>query len=75
MSAAAVRALTTQLAEARRALGWSQQQLANRLYVSRTSLVKWESGQRTPEVGALLAWADAVGFEITITPKKEAAKC
>lgn len=70
-----VRAFPARLAQARRDLGWSQQQLANRVHVSRSSLAKWEAGKRTPEVGALAVWASVLGFDLALIPKKETRKC
>lgn len=70
-----VRVFTARLAQTRRDLGWSQQQLANRMHVSRSSLAKWESGRRTPELTALVAWASVLGFDLALIPKKENGKC
>lgn len=45
----------------RKARRMSQQQLADRLNISRTSLTMWEIGKATPTVDHLVAMADILG--------------
>ncbi len=42
----------------RRRAGLSQEQLADRLGVTRQSVSKWESGQAAPELGKLVALSE-----------------
>lgn len=48
----------------RRERGYSQEQFANLLNVSRQSVSKWESGQSTPEVSKLIVIADI--FKVSV---------
>ena len=43
--------------------GFTQQQLADRLHIDRTSVTKWETGQRLPEVAAVSQIAEALGVD------------
>ena len=48
----------------RRKNGWSQEQLAERIGVSRQAISKWESGTSTPELEKLLALSEC--FQMTV---------
>lgn len=48
----------------RRSLGLSQEQLAERIGVSRQTVSKWEGGQSTPDVDKLIALADCFGISL-----------
>ncbi len=48
-----------QLKTLRKQAGLSQEQLANRIYVSRQAITKWENGAGRPEIENLIALADA----------------
>lgn len=48
----------------RRRGGWSQEQLADRLGVTRQSVSKWESGTATPELTKLVALSEL--FEVSV---------
>lgn len=52
------------LAQLRKARGWTQEELANRLYVSRTAVSKWESGKGYPNIDSLKALART--FDVSI---------
>ena len=52
------------LQELRRQGGLTQQELAERLYVSRTAVSKWESGRGYPSIDSLKAIADF--FSVTV---------
>lgn len=60
------------LIELRKQKGWSQEELGDKLNVSRQTVSKWESGQTTPEMDRLILLSEL--FEITldelITPDK-----
>ncbi len=55
--------LADKIMQLRRARGWSQEELAERLSVTRQSVSKWESGQSTPDLDKLLQIADL--FSVT----------
>lgn len=46
--------LAEKIAELRKKNGWSQEELAGKLHVSRQSVSKWESGQSAPDMARLL---------------------
>lgn len=48
----------------RKQRGWTQEQLAERIYVSRTAVSKWESGKGYPSIDSLKALAQV--YEVTI---------
>ena len=50
------------LMELRRAKGWSQEQLGEKLGVTRQTISKWELGQTTPELEKLAAMSDLFGI-------------
>lgn len=50
--------LADKITELRKKNGWSQEELADKLGVSRQAVSKWESAQSTPDLGRLLAMAD-----------------
>lgn len=52
------------LYQLRRARGFSQEQLAERIGVSRQTISKWEGGLSTPDLEKLIALADC--FEISL---------
>ena len=52
------------IGQLRRRQGLSQEQLADRLGVSRQSVSKWEAGVSTPELGKLIAMADL--FQVSL---------
>ena len=52
------------LQELRKKKGLTQEELADKLYVSRTAVSKWESGQCCPDIALLPALADF--FEVSI---------
>jgi transcriptional regulator with XRE-family HTH domain len=64
------------LYELRKQKGFSQEELANRLNVSRQTVSKWEVGESTPDMEKLVAMSDL--FEISldelVLDKKEEKK-
>ena len=52
------------LQELRRSMGLTQEELAARIYVSRTAVSKWESGRGYPSIDSLKAIADF--FSVTV---------
>lgn len=57
-----------QLAAARRALGWTQESLAERVGVSRQAVAKWERGTALPGPGNLLALRQCLGDALPEPP-------
>lgn len=53
--------LSDNIAQLRKALGLSQEQLAEQLGVSRQSISKWETGQSAPELDKLVALSRVFG--------------
>ena len=51
--------------------GWSQEELAEQLGVSRQAISKWESAQSTPDLKRILAMAEAFGVSTDILLKDE----
>lgn len=47
--------LNEKLQQLRKEKGWTQEELAERLYVSRTAISKWESGRGYPSIDSLKA--------------------
>ena len=58
-----------QLAAARRALGWTQESLAERVGVSRQAVAKWERGAALPGPGNLLALRQCLGDALPEPPE------
>ena len=58
------------LTELRRKAGLSQEQLADRLGVTRQSVSKWESGAAMPELGKLIALSELFGASIDYLVKE-----
>ncbi|WP_367270461.1 helix-turn-helix domain-containing protein [Ruminococcus sp.] len=52
------------LYELRRQKGFSQEELANRLNVSRQTISKWEVGDSTPDMEKLIAISDLFGISL-----------
>ena len=59
--------------EARKALGWSQADLARRMFVTQPSVAAWESGRKAPHMKNLarLAMLLGVSFEWLSTGRGE----
>ncbi len=53
--------LADRISELRRQKGWSQEQLAEALNISRQAVSKWESGQSTPELEKVVAMSELFG--------------
>lgn len=45
-------------------MGWSQEELAEKLYVSRQSVSKWENGQNYPSIETIISISDLFGVTI-----------
>ena len=53
--------LADKIMDCRKKNGWSQEELANRLGVSRQSVSKWESAQAVPDMKKLLQMSELFG--------------
>lgn len=51
------------------AAGLTQQEIARLLGISQTSASQWESGERDPNVSAVIDWLDVCGFAIVVVAK------
>lgn len=56
--------LSTNLIKLRDREGWSQEQLAEKLGVSRSTVAKWESGKGVPKIENLVVLCDL--FQVTL---------
>lgn len=54
--------LADKILQYRKALGLSQEQLAEQIGVSRQSISKWETGQSTPELDKLVSLSQVLGI-------------
>ncbi|CDQ18474.1 DNA-binding transcriptional regulator, XRE-family HTH domain [Halobacillus karajensis] len=52
------------LKKERKNKGWSQEELAEKLYVSRQSVSKWENGQNFPSIEIIIHLSDLLGLTI-----------
>ena len=59
-----MKTFSEKLLELRRREGLSQEQLADRLGVTRQSVSKWESGAAAPELSKLVALSDLFGVSV-----------
>ena len=55
--------LADKITELRKKRGWSQEELAEKVDVTRQSVSKWESAQSTPDLDKILKLAEI--FEVT----------
>ena len=55
-----------QLVLIRRQKGWSQEQLAERIGVSRQAISKWETGDSQPALAQLIALADELDISLDV---------
>ena len=63
--------LSERLRSLRREKGWSQEELADRIGVSRQALSKWESGQSVPELDKLVMLSELYGVSLDTLVKGE----
>lgn len=64
--------LGDRISRLRRERGWSQEELAQQLGVSRQSVSKWESGQSVPDLDKILTLSDIFGVSTDYLLKNEA---
>lgn len=58
------------LRTAREQAGLTQQNVADRLFVSRSLIATWETGRREMRMSQLLAYCDVIGASITVNLKE-----
>lgn len=63
--------LADKIIEERKKNGWSQEELAERLSVSRQSVSKWEGAQAVPDLGKIIRMADIFGVTIDYLVRDE----
>lgn len=63
--------VSEKIVELRRRSGFSQEQLADRLGVTRQSVSKWEGGSATPELSKLIALSDLFGVTVDDLVREE----
>ncbi|MDD7020660.1 MAG: helix-turn-helix transcriptional regulator, partial [Hornefia butyriciproducens] len=63
--------LADKIMELRKRAGWSQEQLAERLGVSRQSVSKWESAQSIPDMSKILQLSGLFGVSTDYLLKDE----
>ena len=56
--------LADKIIEERKKNGWTQEDLAQKLGVSRQSVSKWESGQSVPDLNRILEMARIAGLDV-----------
>ena len=54
------------LKKLRKEQGLSQQALANKLHITKTSISRWESGQRQPDIDMIFRIAEALGVDVYV---------
>lgn len=54
----------------RKALGWTQADLAERVGINCKTLVTWETGRHDPKLGLVAAWAEALGYNLKLEHAK-----
>ena len=60
-----MRVVFAEMLRARRSeCGYSQQQLADKVFVNRSTIAKWESGTRLPDLNMIHRLADALGTDV-----------
>ena len=57
------------LRDARLASATNQISLTQTIGVSANIISHWESGRHEPRLSLLIAWANALGFDVTLTPR------
>jgi HTH-type transcriptional regulator/antitoxin HipB len=69
-----VRSLGIRIKQLRRVAGWTQQELADRSFVSRKWLIDLERGKATVAANRVLDVLQALGYEIELVPLRLASE-
>ena len=62
--------LVSALASIRQRQGLTQHTVAERAYLTPSLVGSWEAGWKTPQLPGLIAYADALGYELVLVPKQ-----
>jgi transcriptional regulator with XRE-family HTH domain len=62
--------LVSALAAIRQRQGLTQRMVAERAYLTPSLVGNWESGWKVPQLQGLMAYADVLGYEVAIVPKR-----
>lgn len=62
-----------QLRHIRRESQLTQQEVGRRMGVTKEAICQWETGARTPSPSNIARWAEALGVEIVLQEKANAA--
>lgn len=62
--------IITQLHDTRKERGLSRNAISARIGWALYSVLQWEHGRRSPRLEAVADYADALGYQITLTPKE-----
>lgn len=62
--------LVSALAAIRQRQNLTQLQVAERAYLAPSLVGNWESGWKVPQLPGLIAYADALGYEVALVPKR-----
>ncbi|WP_017585503.1 helix-turn-helix domain-containing protein [Nocardiopsis ganjiahuensis] len=62
--------IVDQLARARAQRGISVAALGHRLLTAAPTVHGWESGKHDPRLGSVIAYAEALGYELVLAPKQ-----
>lgn len=63
-------AVIRMLADRRRELGLSQIDLCRLINTGQNMISHWETGRHDPRLSKVLKWADALGYELVIRPRR-----
>ncbi|MCR5640504.1 MAG: helix-turn-helix domain-containing protein, partial [Lachnospiraceae bacterium] len=63
--------LADKIIELRKKNGWSQEDLAEQLHVSRQSVSKWEGAQSIPDMNKIIAMSNLFGVSTDVLLKDE----
>lgn len=63
--------ISEKITELRKGRGWSQEQLAEQLGISRQSVSKWESGMAVPDLDRIIKISDLFGVSVDYLVKDE----
>ena len=66
--------LADKIIELRKKSGWSQEELADRLGVSRQSISKWEGAQSIPDLNRIIAMSQLFGVSTDYLLKDDASE-
>ena len=67
--------LADKITEERKKNGWSQEELANQLGVSRQAVSKWESAGAVPDLQRILQMSELFGVSTEIGERRVGKEC